>query len=190
MSSKENHSEFIAEIRFTSGKDLSEKLSQIRRQESFRAVVLILDFETNKVFDEKLFEHIKFFPIPIICAAKISVSKNEMPLIENSHLCIAAKHLKFDQTTSEEALEKGLINKIAALKDVEKEAFELAEEISKLAPLAIRACLKAVNEGFEMNLEDGLKLESELFTQIFKTEDMREGTRAFLKKRRPVFRGK
>ena len=41
-----------------------------------------------------------------------------------------------------------------------------------------------------MDLEDGLKLETELFAGIFSTEDMREGTRAFLEKRLPVFQGK
>jgi enoyl-CoA hydratase len=66
----------------------------------------------------------------------------------------------------------------------------MAEQISKLAPLAIRSCIKAVNKGLEMDLKKGLELEIELFSQIFATEDMKEGTSAFLEKRKAVFRGK
>ena len=62
-------------------------------------------------------------------------------------------------------------------------------EISKLAPLAVRACLKAVTHGLDLPLQEGLALEAELFASLFATEDMREGTRAFLEKRAPVFKG-
>ncbi|HEY0050943.1 MAG TPA: enoyl-CoA hydratase-related protein, partial [Pyrinomonadaceae bacterium] len=88
-----------------------------------------------------------------------------------------------------EALKSGLINKITNSEEVETEAFALAEKISRLAPLAIRACLKAVAEGSHSSLEEGLKIDIELFSQIFSTADMREGTRAFLEKRKPVFTG-
>jgi enoyl-CoA hydratase len=73
---------------------------------------------------------------------------------------------------------------------VESEALAFAEKIASLAPLAIRACLKAVSGGLQTSLEDGLKLETELFTQIFSTRDMSEGTSAFLEKRKPVFEGR
>ena len=65
----------------------------------------------------------------------------------------------------------------------------LAKEIARLAPLAIRACLKAVSKGAELPLAEGLALEAELFASLFATEDVREGTRAFLEKRPPVFKG-
>jgi hypothetical protein len=69
------------------------------------------------------------------------------------------------------------------------DAESLAAEIAQLAPLAIRACLRAVNEGLKLPLSDGLALETELFASLFETNDMREGTAAFLEKRKPRFSG-
>jgi enoyl-CoA hydratase len=91
---------------------------------------------------------------------------------------------------AEEALQFGLINRIAPAGKLLAQAESLANEISQLAPLAIRACLEAVNHGAELPLVEGLALEAKLFAELFATEDVREGTRAFLEKRRPVFRGK
>lgn len=89
---------------------------------------------------------------------------------------------------AEEALEFGLINRLVT-GDLLTEAESLASEIAQLAPLAIRACLKAVTLGVELPLTEGLALEAELFARLFATTDMREGTRAFLEKRPPVFKG-
>lgn len=91
---------------------------------------------------------------------------------------------------AEEALQSGLVNRLAAAGDLSVEAESLAKEIAQLAPLAIRACLKAVTRGIDLPLADGLALEAELFAGLFATEDMREGTRAFLEKRRPAFNGR
>jgi enoyl-CoA hydratase len=91
--------------------------------------------------------------------------------------------------SADEALRIGLINRIAAEGDLLTQAELLAREISNLAPLAIRACLDAVTRGLDLPLAQGLALESQLFSTLFATNDMREGTLAFLEKRRPVFRG-
>lgn len=91
---------------------------------------------------------------------------------------------------AEEAFQIGLINRLATPGDVLAEAESLAGEIARLAPLAIRACLKAVTLGVDLPLAEGLALEAELFAALFATEDMREGTRAFLEKRAPVFKGR
>ena len=92
--------------------------------------------------------------------------------------------------SAEEAFDFGLLNRIVPPGKVMEEALSLANEIEQLSPLSIRACLKAVTEGIELPLEEGLALETELFASLFATEDAREGTTAFLEKRRPVFKGK
>jgi enoyl-CoA hydratase/carnithine racemase len=94
------------------------------------------------------------------------------------------------EIAAQEAFEIGLINRLVPQADLVEEALALARAIEQLAPLAIRACLKAVLLGLEQPLADGLALESELFASLFATEDVREGTSAFLEKRLPVFKGK
>jgi enoyl-CoA hydratase/carnithine racemase len=91
--------------------------------------------------------------------------------------------------SAEEALQFGLINRVAPAADLLREAEYLAREIAQLAPLAIRACLQAVTQGTQLSLAEGLALETKLFASLFATDDVREGTCAFLEKRSPVFKG-
>jgi enoyl-CoA hydratase len=92
--------------------------------------------------------------------------------------------------TAEEAQRIGLLNRITTLGQLLAQSESLAQEISHLAPLAIRSCLEAVTRGLSLPLNEGLALEAKLFSKLFATEDMREGTRAFLEKRAPVFKGR
>jgi enoyl-CoA hydratase len=89
-----------------------------------------------------------------------------------------------------EALQFGLINRIAPVAELLGAAESLAREIASLAPLAIHACLEAVIQGAELPLAKGLDLEAKLFAGLFASDDVREGTRAFLEKRSPVFKGR
>ena len=63
-------------------------------------------------------------------------------------------------------------------------------KVLKNGPLAVRLAMEAVDSGLEGGLEEGLELEAALFGVCAATEDCREGTRAFLEKRAPAFRGR
>lgn len=89
-----------------------------------------------------------------------------------------------------EAHRIGLVNRVVPQGQVMEEARTLLASILERGPLAVRYTLEATYQGLEMPLEDGLRLEANLFAVTFATEDKAEGTRAFLEKRPPVFRGK
>ena len=66
----------------------------------------------------------------------------------------------------------------------------LAARLATSAPLALRGMLDCVNVGGECGIEEGLEYESAQFGLVFSTDDMREGTSAFLEKRKPAFHGR
>jgi enoyl-CoA hydratase len=92
--------------------------------------------------------------------------------------------------SSEEALRLGLVNRVVPHGDLQSHVHAFAEEIEQLSPLSIRACLKAISEGVELPLAQGLALETDLFSALFGTEDAKEGTSAFLEKRKAIFKGR
>jgi enoyl-CoA hydratase/carnithine racemase len=93
------------------------------------------------------------------------------------------------EISADEALSLGLVNRVVPTSGALAAAHELAGTIASMAPLAVRACLKAVVDGLPLELHEGLKLETELFAALFASEDAHEGANAFLEKRKPVFRG-
>jgi enoyl-CoA hydratase len=96
-----------------------------------------------------------------------------------------------EEVSAEEALRLGLVNRVVEEDGLMGEAEALARSIADAsAPLAARACLEAVTRGARLPFDEALRLEAELFAGLFSTEDVREGTRAFLEKRKPVFKGK
>ncbi|MFN2483267.1 MAG: enoyl-CoA hydratase/isomerase family protein [Pyrinomonadaceae bacterium] len=101
-----------------------------------------------------------------------------------------AAMLAGDALSAEEALRLGVVNRVAEPDRLMAEAESLARAVPEHAPLAVRACLEAVTRGARLPLAEGLALEAELFARLFSTEDVREGTRAFLEKRAPDFKGK
>jgi enoyl-CoA hydratase len=102
-----------------------------------------------------------------------------------------AAMLAGDSIDADEALRLGLVNRLADPARLPDEAEALARAVTDFAaPLAARACLEAVTRGTRLPLEEGLRLETELFARLFSTRDVREGTRAFLEKRKPTFEGR
>jgi len=90
---------------------------------------------------------------------------------------------------AEEAERIGLINRVVPVAHLKTEALALAHQLAAKAPLAVRYLLNAVYAGADLPLEQALQLEATLFGLSASTADMKEGTRAFLEKRKPVFRG-
>jgi enoyl-CoA hydratase len=90
---------------------------------------------------------------------------------------------------AQEAWRIGLVNRVVPAERLLAESEQLLRTILENGPLAIRACLEAVDAGLGMSLEDALVFEANYFGLLSSTADMREGTRAFLDKRKPAFSG-
>jgi enoyl-CoA hydratase len=95
-----------------------------------------------------------------------------------------------DQISAADAYRLGLVNRVVTAANLMGEARKLAHALASKAPLAVRYILDAVNRGLDMPLRDGQAFEATLFGLVAATEDMREGTKAFLEKRKAEFRGK
>ena len=93
------------------------------------------------------------------------------------------------QITAQQGFDLGLVNKICAPEDLIKDVMKCAEEISKCAPLAVGASKEAINDGFDVDIDKGLGFEADLFSDLFETDDMKEGTKAFIEKRAASFKG-
>ena len=94
-------------------------------------------------------------------------------------LIYTAKNIKAD-----EAYRIGLVNAVYPLDELRPAAEKMAETIAKNAPIAVRACKKAINEGLEVEMDDAVVIEEKLFGSCFKTADQIEGMSAFLEKRK------
>ncbi len=94
-------------------------------------------------------------------------------------LIYSAKNIKAD-----EALRIGLVNAVYPQDELMPAAEKLAETIARNAPIAVRACKRAINEGLELPMDEAVQIEEELFGSCFETADQKEGMAAFLEKRR------
>ncbi len=90
---------------------------------------------------------------------------------------------------AEEALRIGLVHRVVPAADLMAEARKLAAQLAANAPIAMRYIISAVNKGFEMPFAEACQYEATLFGLVASTGDMREGTAAFLEKRKPQFKG-
>ena len=94
-------------------------------------------------------------------------------------LIYSAKNIKAD-----EALRIGLVNAVYPLEELMPTAEKLAETIAKNAPIAVRACKKAINDGLQVDMDAAVVIEEKLFGSCFETADQKEGMGAFLEKRK------
>jgi len=91
---------------------------------------------------------------------------------------------------AEEALRLGLVNHVYPQAELLSKTEEFVNAILSKAPLAIKAAVAAINKAEDLTLENGLELESQLFGETCGTDDFKEGTNAFLEKRKAVFNAK
>eukprot|EP00753_Platysulcus_tardus_P005387 PLAT13245.1.p1 GENE.PLAT13245.1~~PLAT13245.1.p1 ORF type:complete len:302 (-),score=123.39 PLAT13245.1:92-967(-) len=83
----------------------------------------------------------------------------------------------------------GLVNAAVAAGGAFDKALQLATQIASKGPIAVRAAKKAINEGMQLDIEAGLKVEEDCYALVIPTKDRLEGLAAFQEKRRPVYRG-
>ena len=88
------------------------------------------------------------------------------------------------------ALQFGIVNRVVPAAELETETMKLAQQLANAAPLALRCILDCINVGGECGIEEGLEYESAEFGLMFATEDMSEGTSAFLERRKAEFTGR
>ena len=97
-------------------------------------------------------------------------------------LIYTARNIKAD-----EALRIGLVNAVYPAAELMAAAEKMADTIAKNAPIAVRACKKAINEGLDVDMDAALVIEEKLFGSCFETADQAEGMGAFLEKRAATF---
>ena len=197
--------------------DSLKSLDDCRIDDKLRVVILEFSekFWADELSDlnDKYIEEIKHFPMPIISKVSADIKGILLDIILATHLCFVAEEVSFEVANMNElkkqigssnadklnslkgefdtkvAFDIGIVNGVETVDNLDEKVLSVAKKIAQLAPIAIKSCLEAVNKGSEMNLKEGLKLEIKLFSQIFSTEDMKEGTSAFLEKRKPIFNG-
>jgi enoyl-CoA hydratase/carnithine racemase len=89
-----------------------------------------------------------------------------------------------------EALRIGLVNKVVSKRDLMEVAMKMAQEMASRGPIASRYIKEAIYKGMDMTLEQGLRLEADLYLLIHTSKDRTEGIQAFREKRPPRFEGK
>jgi len=95
-----------------------------------------------------------------------------------------------EMITADRALQVGLVSKVVPHDELMPAVAKIARKIVSMGPLAVRAAMEAISAAIVPGFEYGQLLEAELFGAVCATEDMREGTGAFLEKRKAEFRGK
>ena len=90
---------------------------------------------------------------------------------------------------AEEAMRAGLVNKIVPVEVLLAETLKIAKVIAEKSPIAIRLAKESVNKAFETTLDEGLQYERKNFYLTFASDDQKEGMKAFVEKRKAVFKG-
>jgi enoyl-CoA hydratase/carnithine racemase len=98
--------------------------------------------------------------------------------------------LTAESISATEALEIGLVSKVVPSGELDGETQKLAETIAAKGPIALRYLKEAIIKGMDMTLEQGLRLEADLYFLLHTTADRTEGIKSYLEKRKPEYKGK
>lgn len=98
--------------------------------------------------------------------------------------------LTAETITAAQALETGLVNKVVPVAELAAETQKLAETIAAKGPIALRYLKEAIIKGMDMTLEQGLRLEANLYFLLHTTSDRTEGIKSYLEKKKPDYKGK
>jgi len=93
------------------------------------------------------------------------------------------------QVDARRACEMGLVNRVVPAESLMPEARAFAMKLAAMPPFGLKMAKQAMNYGVDMSVDSAVRLEMECCAQCFSTEDQKEGMRAFLEKRKPLFRG-
>ncbi|MEQ1723351.1 MAG: enoyl-CoA hydratase-related protein, partial [Pseudobdellovibrio sp.] len=102
-----------------------------------------------------------------------------------------ARELTFsgEMINSAQALQMGLVNHVVPLAELMPTATKKIEMILSRSPLAVAEAKKSINQAFDLETEQALENEAQIFGTLFNSADTKEGTTAFIEKRKPVFKG-
>ena len=88
------------------------------------------------------------------------------------------------------ALSLGIVNRVVPAEKLDEEVAAIADQLAAAAPIALAGILDTILEGNECPIDQGLDYEAQAFANCFSTDDMREGTKAFMERRKPTFTGR
>ncbi len=131
------------------------------------------------------------FGFPEVAAGRIPVNggTQRLPRIIGKGKALELV-LTGDIIDAEEAQKIGLVSQVFPREKLAAEAESLARSVATKAPMSLRYIKEAVNKGLDLTLEQGLRLEADLYFLLHTTDDRTEGITAFLEKRKPQFKGK
>lgn len=185
-------------------------LASVCAMEGLRAIIVDLTDGPEYASERRERTILKDIAVPLIAAASGRVCAWKADLALQSHLCFSDNDAKFELPEFKEGkfssrelgsfeagslveakrlVLEGRLNYPLCPGNALEQAVETAKNISQMAPLAVRAAIRAVGFSDTLDLEEGLRREIELFASLFETEDARIGTLAFLNKETPRFTG-
>ena len=95
-----------------------------------------------------------------------------------------------ERISAQSAYEMGLVTKVTSAESILHEGMEIAHTLASNAPISVRLIKEVLQQSYDLDLEAVMQLETEGTLECFASEDMREGVKAFVEKRAPIYKGR